>query len=82
MLFLLHGINLIWMVFPFKLQFRLKDLNTQQQQHQCPQSRTSYPLAKVAGEDEVSGEGVGEGRVKLQHLEQGFPLDDMEVAVR
>ena len=44
--------------------------------------RTSYPFAQVAGEDEVSGEGVGEGRVKLQHLQQGFPLDDVEVAVR
>lgn len=48
----------------------------------CPHSRISYPLAQVAGEDEVSGEGVGEGRVKLQHLEQGFPLDDVEVTVR
>lgn len=41
----------------------------------------SYPLAQVAGEDEVPGEGVGEGRVELQHLEQGFPLDDVQVAV-
>lgn len=41
----------------------------------------SYPFAQVAGEDEVSGEGVGEGRVKLQHLEQGFPLDDVKVAI-
>ena len=46
------------------------------------QSRVPYPLAQVAGEDEVAGEGVGEGGVKLQHLEQGFPLDDVEVAVR
>ncbi len=42
----------------------------------------SYPFAQVAGEDEVSGEGVGEGRVKLQHFEQSFPLDDVQVAVR
>ncbi len=48
----------------------------------CPQSRRPYPFTQVAGEDEVSGEGVGEGRVKLQHLKQGFPLDDVEVAVR
>lgn len=41
----------------------------------------SYPLAQVAGEDEVSGEGVCESGVKLQHLEQGVPLDDVEVAV-
>lgn len=43
--------------------------------------QTSYPLAKVAGEDEVPGEGVGEGRVELQNLEQGLPLDDVQVAV-
>lgn len=29
----------------------------------------AYPLAEVAGEDEVSGEGVGEGCVELQHFE-------------
>lgn len=40
-----------------------------------------YPFPQVAGEDEVAGEGVGEGGVKLQHLEQGLPLDDVEVAV-
>lgn len=43
---------------------------------------TTHPLAQVAGEDEVAGEGVGEGRVKLQDLEQSFSLDDVEVAVR
>lgn len=40
-----------------------------------------YPLAQVAGEDEVAGEGVGEGGVELQHLEQSLPLDDVQVAV-
>lgn len=44
-------------------------------------TKAPYPLAQVAGEDEVPGEGVGEGRVELQHLEQGFPLDDVQVAV-
>lgn len=29
----------------------------------------AYPLAEVAGEDEISGEGVGEGCVELQHFE-------------
>lgn len=41
----------------------------------------SYPLAQVTGEEEVPGEGVGEGRVELQHLEQGVPPDDVQVAV-
>ena len=50
--------------------------------HCVQKSWRPYPLAQVAGEDEVAGEGVGEGRVELQHLEQGLPLDDVEVAVR
>lgn len=29
----------------------------------------AYPLAEVAGEEEISGEGVGEGCVELQHFE-------------
>ena len=41
----------------------------------------SYPLAEVAGEDEVAGEGVGEGGVEVEHLEQRLPLDDVQVAV-
>lgn len=40
-----------------------------------------YPLAQVAGEDEVAGEGVGERRVELQHLHQGVSADDVQVAV-
>lgn len=40
-----------------------------------------YPLAQVTGEDEVAGERVGEGTVKLQNFEQSFPLDDVEVTV-
>lgn len=44
-------------------------------------SGQTHPLAQVAGEDEVAGERVGEGRVKLQNLEQRFPLDDVEIAV-
>jgi len=47
----------------------------------CPQWSIPYPLAQVAGEDEVAGEGVGEGGVELEHLEQGLPLDHVEVAV-
>lgn len=44
-------------------------------------SAGTYPFAQVAGEDEVPGEGVGEGGVKLQHLEQRLPLNDVKVAV-
>lgn len=40
-----------------------------------------YPFAQVAGEDEVAGEGVGEGRVEVQHFHQGVSADDVQVAV-
>lgn len=45
------------------------------------QQQVSYPFAQVAGEDEVAGEGIGEGRVEVQDFEQGVPPDDVQVAV-
>lgn len=41
----------------------------------------THPLPQVVGENEVPGEGVGEGRVEFQHFLQGVPLDHMQVAV-
>ena len=41
----------------------------------------THPLPQVVGENEVPGEGVGEGRVEFQHFLQGVPLDHMEVTV-
>lgn len=41
-----------------------------------------YPFSQVAGEDEVAGEGAGEGRVKLQHPHQSVSPDDVQIAVR
>lgn len=41
----------------------------------------THPLPQVVGENEVPGEGVGEGCVEFQHFLQGVPLDHMEVTV-
>lgn len=41
----------------------------------------THPLPQVVGEEQISGEVVGEGRVELQHLLQGVALDDVQVAV-
>lgn len=41
----------------------------------------AYPLPQVVGENEVPGEGVGEGCVEFQHFLQGVPLDHMQVTV-
>lgn len=40
-----------------------------------------YPFSQIAGEDQVAGERVGEGRVKVQHPHQSFPPDDVQIAV-
>lgn len=39
------------------------------------------PLPEIAGEDEVTWERVGESCVELQHLQQSFSLDHMQVTV-
>lgn len=41
----------------------------------------AHPLPQVVGENEVPGEGVGEGRVELQHFLQGVPFDHVQVTV-
>lgn len=56
-------------------------MSTSSEERAAFEHRQSYPLAQVAGEDEVSGEGVSKRGVELQHLQQGFPLNDVKVAV-
>lgn len=41
----------------------------------------AHPLPQVVGENQVPGEGVGEGCVELQHFLKGIPLDHMQVTV-
>lgn len=41
----------------------------------------AHPFPQVVGQQQVSGEVVGEGRVELQHLLQSVALNDVEVAV-
>lgn len=41
----------------------------------------AHPLPQVVGENEVPGEGVGEGRVEFQHFLQGIPFNHMQVTV-
>ena len=41
----------------------------------------THPLAEVDGEHEIAGEGVGEGSVEVEHLEELLAFDDVQVAV-
>lgn len=42
---------------------------------------SAHPLPQVVGENQVPGEGMGEGCVEFQHFLQCVPLDHVEVAV-
>lgn len=44
-------------------------------------TRATHSVPEVVGEHEVPGEGVGEGVVEVQHLQQLLPLDGVQVAV-
>lgn len=41
----------------------------------------THSVPEIVGEHKVPGEGVGEGVVEVQHLQQLFPLDGVQVAV-
>lgn len=38
-------------------------------------------MAQVVGQDQVPGEGVREGLVEVQHLQQSIPLNRVQIAV-
>lgn len=38
-------------------------------------------MTQVVSQDEISGEGIRESLVKVQHLQQLIPLDRVEIAI-